>query len=231
MIKISHKNIETPVILKAGSPLIISIENPNEFYNSVNDLSAAFNLDESEFAFWRGDERFSPDTCGDLVLSPFYFDATDKKIVALLHKKLQKNYCDGSFIVDFNAINASLEVFLDNLCSTVDFLVDFKTPSIEEVLKTCGIKPAKTYDSFVEKLVCYVNILIELKTISFMVLVGFKNVLNGEDLQAFYKHCELKKVALLLIEGKLSGESLPCERKITITEDLCEISNEVDDFY
>ena len=231
MIKISHKNVETPIALKENLPLILSIENQNEFYRMVIDLNRAFTDDESEFSFWVDGERFSPDKRGEIILSPFYFDATDKKIVALLHKKLQKNFCDGSFIVDFNAINASLELFLDNLCSTVDFAVEYNALTIEDALKACGIKPAKTYDSLLEKLVCYVNILIELKSLSFIVLTGFKNVLTADELQAFYKHCELKKVSVLLVEGKIFGEKFPCERRITITEDLCEISDFVDDSY
>ena len=146
-------------------------------------------------------------------------------------KKLQNNFCDGSFIVDFNAINASLELFLDNLCSTVDFAVEYNALTIEDVFKSCGIKPAKTYDSLLEKLVCYVNILIELKSLSFIVLTGFKNVLTADELQAFYKHCELKKVSVLLVEGKVFGEKFPIERRITITEDLCEICDSVDVSY
>ena len=231
MIKISHKNIETPIELKEGSPFILSVENQREFYKFVSDLNRAFSEDESEFSFWVDGERFLPDKRGEIVLSPFYFDATDKKIVNLLHKKLQNNFCDGSFIVDFNAINASLELFLDNLCSTVDFAVEYNALSIEDVFKSCGIKPAKTYDSLLEKLVCYVNILIELKSLSFIVLTGFKNVLTADELQAFYKHCELKKVSVLLAEGKVFDEKFPIERRITITEDLCEICDSVDVSY
>lgn len=231
MIKISHKNVETPIELKEGSPLILSVENQREFYKFVSDLNRAFSEDESEFSFWVDGECFSPDKRGEIVLSPFYFDATDKKIVNLLHKKLQKNFCDGSFIVDFNAINASLELFLDNLCSTVDFAVEYIALTIEDVFKSCGIKPAKTYDSLLEKLVCYVNILIELKSLSFIVLTGFKNVLTVDELQAFYKHCDLKKVSVLLVEGKVFDEKFSIERRITITEDLCEICDFVDDSY
>lgn len=228
MIKIAHKNIESPMVLKSGYPLILSIENQREFYNVVNDLNLAFSLGESEFTFWQNDERLSPDKFGEIILSPFYFDATDKKIVALLHKKMQKNYCNGSFIVDFNAINAGIEIFIDNLCSTIDFAIDYNPLTIEELFKACGIKPAKTYEDLLEKLVCYVNILIELKSVSFIILTGFKNVLTLEQMQAFYNHCELKKVSLLLIEGKINTEKLPCEQVITITEDLCEINNFID---
>ena len=47
MIKISHKNIETPIELKEGSPLILSVENQREFYKFVSDLNRAFSEGES----------------------------------------------------------------------------------------------------------------------------------------------------------------------------------------
>ena len=43
----------------------------------------------------------------------------------------------------------------------------------------------------------------------------------GSDLM--YKHCEMQKVALFLVEGTIVKDRLPMERKIIITDDLCEI--------
>ena len=60
MIKISHKNIETPIELKEGSPLILSVENQREFYKFVSDLNRAFSEDESEFSFWVDGDAFCP---------------------------------------------------------------------------------------------------------------------------------------------------------------------------
>ena len=97
MIRLSHINVETPMVLDSNSPLTLAVENPGEYYTFVNELSDAFNGEESEFSFWSDDVRILPEKSGDIILSPFFFDATDKKIIALLYKKLQKNYLDGAF--------------------------------------------------------------------------------------------------------------------------------------
>ena len=223
MIRLSHINVETPMVLDSNSPRTLAVENPGEYYTFVNELSDAFNGEESEFSFWSDDVRILPEKSGDIILSPFFFDATDKKIIALLYKKLQKNYLDGAFLSDFNEINARLENFLYDLCSTVGFSLEHNCLSIEDTLKVCGVKPSKNYDTLIEKLVCYINIFIELKSVSFFVLVGFRDVLSDEDLIALIDHCKLNKVGLFFLESGKCRKRLQEERKIIITEDLCEI--------
>lgn len=223
MIKISHKDIETKSFLDYSSPLVLSVENPNAYFYFVKNLTAAFNGEESEFSFWEDSSQVLPEKKGEIIISPFYFEATDKKVVNLLREKLKNKYQNGDFIVSLNEINAKLEKFLYELCSTVDFSIDFNCLGIEELLKACSVKPSVLFDSFLEKLICYINVFIELKSISFIVLVGFKSVLSETDLLSLYKHCEMHKVALFLVEGAIVKDRLSAERQIIITEDLCEI--------
>ena len=81
----------------------------------------------------------------------------------------------------------------------------------------------KTYDSLEEKIICYVNALIELKKCEFFVFVNLKSVIDDEKLLSIYNHCESEKVGLLLIESSKLRPLLPCERAVIITDDLCEI--------
>lgn len=229
MIRLSDRNIETPIFLDPSSPFVLSVENSKEFYKFAFELKNAFLGEESDFTFWDDDKNIPPDKFGEIILSPFYFEATDKKIINLLHKKLQNNYNDGAFIAEFNAITCRLESFLCDLCSTVDFALEYDGISLEDVLKVCSVKPAKTYDSLLEKIVCYINIFISLKNVSFFVLVGIKDVLSEEELLLLYRHCEANKVALFLLERGRGEKIIPIERKIIITEDLCEIVENITD--
>lgn len=223
MIRISNKHIETPIVLDSASPFVLSIENSKEFFRIVTEIKNAFAGETSEFSFYNESEAISPEKHGEMILSPFYFEFTDKKLINLLYKKLQYNFNQGDFIVGFNEINANVDSFLYDLCATVDFSLEHEELTIESLLKTCSVIPTKTYDTLIEKLVCYVNIFIELKAVSFFVLVGIKDVLSDEDLSLLYKHCEMNKVGLFLIERRTDEKKIKNERKIIITEDLCEI--------
>ena len=74
-----------------------------------------------------------------------------------------------------------------------------------------------------EKIVAYIDIFAELKRVDVFVFVGLKSVLPDDELALLYRHCELKKIALLLIESHRVRPPLAPERSIIITDDLCEI--------
>ena len=112
---------------------------------------------------------------------------------------------------------------MQKLFSTVDFALDYEELTLESLFKACSVKPAKVYENLLEKIICYINLFVELKNVSFFIFAGLKEILNDEDLSLLYRHCELVKVGLLIIEGVKQRELLPAERAVIITDDLCEI--------
>ena len=50
-----------------------------------------------------------------------------------------------------------------------------------------------------------------------------RSVLNDEQLQQVYAHCQAEQVGVLLIEDEKRRNLLSCEKAVIITEDLCEI--------
>lgn len=224
MITLAHPNIETKIVFDEQRPTVLICENPHEYYNLVTDLVAEFEEGTSNFSFWKGLDQIKGEKYGDLLLDNFCFDLANKKLTALLQKRLRANYVDGSFLVEFNRINSEIAAFLHDLCRTVDFATDFEGLSIDDLLKCCAVRPATTFNGLLEKVVCYVNLFIELKKVSFFVFVGLKDVLSDEDLQQLYNHCRLMKVGLLLLESSKKRPLLPEERGIIITDDLCELT-------
>jgi len=191
-------------------------------------MTKSFNGELSDFTFWQDDEQIKPDKYGDMIVNAFSFDLTDKKIVTLLYKKLHNNYNESDLIPQLNKINANIGFFLQELFQTVDFALDYAELTPDDVFKICSVKPSIVYDSFLEKIICYINILVELKNTRFFVFVGLKDVLNDDDLKLLYNHCALKKVCLLLVESSKKRPLLSFERAIIITDDLCEIVENYD---
>lgn len=223
MIRLSNKKIETPIVLEENSPLLIVAENPAEYYTLTKELIRAFDGEESEFSFWNGAESFKAGDKGEMVYNLFSFNAADKKIVSILYKKLYTEYLGGDFMLSFNELSAAAERFLLSLLETSDIRLEYDLPTVEGLLKLFAVRPIKEGETLLEKLISYVNIFTELKNVSFFVFAGLKNVLNESELKEFYKHCSLAKVSLLLIEPFLKKPINKNERAIIITEDLCEI--------
>lgn len=221
--KIISANIETPIELNCDSPFVLCFENPKEYYNTVQEFVAAFRGECSEFTFWSGDDKISAEKSGEILVDIFSFELTDKKIISLLHKRLQQNFNENDLIFKFQKVKAASEQFILELCATEEFALEYNEVSLEALLKICNVKPERNYNSLLEKIICYLNILEELKGVCNFVLVGVKNVLNDEELCQLYRHCQLHKLSLLLIEYGKGRPILPVERAVIVTDDLCEI--------
>lgn len=224
MITLAHPNVETKISFDEQHPTLLICENPKEYYNFVTDIVEEFEGNVSNFSFWEGITQVKGEKYGELLLDNFCFNLADKRLVALLQKRLRTNYANGEFLVEFNRINTEIASFLHDLCQTVDFATDFEGLSIDDLLKCCSVRPAATFSSLLEKIVCYVNLFIELKRACFFIFVGLKDVLADDDLSQLYHHCKLMKVGLLLLESSKKRPLLPDERAIIITDDLCELT-------
>ena len=228
MIRVSNFRIETPIELNPDSPLVLTVESPKEFYLLVSDMIGAFSGAETGFSMWHGDAKIKPSDRCEIVSDTFSFVVTDRKITTLLYKRLQNNFLDGDYVASFGELSATAENFLNGLCDTVDFPIEYDELSPDAVLKAFSVRPAKNYDTLLEKFVAYIDIFAELKHVDAFVFVGLKDVLPDDELKLLYRHCELKKIALLLFESHRARDLLANERSIIITDDLCEILENFD---
>lgn len=220
---ISSAGIETKIELTDARPFVLCVENPKEYYKVVKEMIASFQGEISEFTFWEDDEKISTEKAGEILVDLFSFELTDKKIMTLLYKQLQRNFIERDLIFEFQKVKAESEKFLLDLCATVDFTLEYSEIELESFLKVCSVRPENSYQTLLEKIICYLNIFAELKRIRCFVLVGLKTVLSEEDLRLLYRHCRLHKLSLLLIECGKIRPILSEERAIIITDDLCEI--------
>lgn len=221
-ITLTHVHLETPLILSGDYVQLLIVEDPKEFYDMVSDLDGQFDGQEGTFAFSRDGQTIAASKYGAMISDLFHFDLNDKKILGLLHKRLE-NVAFGEKIALFNEFSCQTINFLEELAFCVPFALDYDEPQPIDYLKAAGVKFEKNYESLEEKIICYINALIELKKCEFFVFVNLKSVLNDEKLLQLYAHCRAEQVGLLLLEDGKRRSVLECEKAVIITEDLCEI--------
>lgn len=221
-IQLAHVHLETPLIISDEYVQLLIVENPTEFYNMVADLDGQFEGQDGTFVFSMDNQLVSASKYGAIISDLFHFDLNDKKLLNILYKRLE-SVAFGDKLVDFNELTAKTVEFLEEISFTVPFSLTYNEPQPSDYLKASGIKFAKVYDSIEEKIVCYINALIELKQCEFFVFVNLKSVLSDEKLEQIYAHCRAEQVGMLLVEDGKRRKLLPQEKAIIITEDLCEI--------
>ena len=227
-IQIAHVHLETQLIISDEYVQVLIIENPTEFYNMVSDLDGQFEGREGVFVFSADGKIISAVKYGAMIADLFHFDLNDKKLLTLLYKRLE-DVAFGEKIALFNELTAQAVTFLEDVSFFVPFALEYDEPQPSDYLKASGLKFAKTYDSLEEKIVCYINALIELKQCEFFIFVNLKSVVSDEKLEQIYAHCRAEQVGLLLIEDGKRRKLLSCEKAVIITEDLCEILENYDE--
>lgn len=226
IVKIVHFKLETPIKITDEKPAVLVIENATEFYNLVNELKTQIDGEEGNFVFLNNDSRFDPSKIGEMVTDIFNLDFTDKRMSTVLYKKLEASSKDGESYLLLNKLNTAIAEYYASIFDGFSLSFTYDDIAVSDILKIGKVRINETYEGFLEKLVCYVNALVQLKGIKFFVFLHLKSVLSNSDLSAFYKHCQLEKIGLLLIESNGEKEFSPDENTVIITDDLCEISND-----
>lgn len=221
-ITVSHVHIETDLVLSDEAVQILVVENADEFYHIVSELYNQFDGEDGNFVFKLKDEVVSAEKNGIMICNPFHLDCNDKKIISLLYKVLEKESL-GDALLQYNEVVSSMIKYLEEISFNVPFKLSYNEPQPAEIMKVCGLKIESSYDTLLEKIICFINALIELKKCEFFVFVNLKSVLSDEKLLNLYSHCKNEKVGLLLIESSIIRNLLPEEKAVVITEDLCEI--------
>lgn len=221
-VQIAHVHIETRLILSEEYVQVLIVENPSEFYRFVSDLNVQFDGGKGDFSFSRNGEPIDAVKYGAMISDAFHFDLNDKKILSLLHKKME-SLSFGEKLVAFNGVSAKISEYLGELAFLVPFALDYDEVQPLDLFKAAGVKFEKNYDSLEEKIICYINALIELKRCEFFVFVNIKSVLSDEKLLQIYEHCKREQVGVFLVEDSKRRNLLFCEKAVLITDDLCEI--------
>lgn len=221
-IQLAHVYLETQLTISEEYVQLLIVENPTEFYNMVSDLDGQFDGRDGMFVFSIDGQIVPAIKYGAMVSDLFHFDLNDKKLLTLLYKRLE-TVAFGDKISFFNDLTSKTVSVLEELFESVPFALEYDEPQPSDYLKASGVKFAKVYETLEEKLVCYINALIELKQCEFFVFVNLKSVLSDEKLGQIYAHCRAEQVGLLLMEDGKRRQLLPCEKAVIITEDLCEI--------
>lgn len=221
--KFVHIHLETPIELTEETVFLIIEESPSEYYRLTSDFIKLFDNGECNLSFWSNAKSAKPDKFGEIINDYYLFSPNGKKIQPLLYKKIDELFQDSDCILTLNEINTLAATMINDLSFDFPFHLEFDEISLPTLLKSFSVRFVETYESLLDRLICYLNILVALKGIKFVVFFDLKSVLSDQELETLYHHCRNEKICLLLLESGKRRPLLPSERAILITEDLCEL--------
>lgn len=223
MIYLSNARLENTINFDEN-PIILVIENKKEFCAFLQELK--IQLDSETGGFTLYDEKNKENKLSaycEMVVDYLGLSLNDRKIIGALYKKLQNDFAvsgDCSFLA---SVNENVSKLLENIIFDSDFDLTFDADiNISDLFKLYGLKIVEDYENLFEKLINYIDVCIGLKKLKLLMFVNIKSYLTNEELQQLYKHCEYKKIKLLLLENRVPQQTMDEEEIIVIDEDLCQ---------
>lgn len=221
MIKVVHPLISSDIELSANCPNVLVIEHPQMLVSMVEQLDMALEGMENEVRLLENNK-----ICKDIekiffIKNIFELDFNNKKLQNALIKRLVKELLNHEH--GLNEIYLRGAQILDQAIFTLDTTVEISTDlDITKLLKCYAPTIEKEYDTMLEKVVAYTNVLIEFSHLRCLIFLNIQSYLTKEEIKLLYEHCRYKEVALLFIES-FRRYKLDNENCIIIDEDLCEI--------
>ncbi len=206
---------------------VLVIENPKFMASIVNDIKLFLEKNDTETRFVE-----NGDFCK--AIDKFYFitdlfnldfnnrvlqNCLTKKIVNTLNGyeyQINEIYENAFRILSKCLVNLNLSVDI-NPCLEKQTFVKMFSPTIQNY-----------YDNLLEKLVEFVNVLVELLDLKCLIVLNLQEYLSIEECQQFYNHCMCREVSVLTLQSR-KKYNFENEQIILIDDDLCEIVANSDD--
>lgn len=221
MIKVVHPLINSEIEFCYNSPNVWAIENPKMLVSIVEQLDMAMDGMEYELRFLEDNKILKDTSKICFIKNIFELDFNNKKLQSALLKKLTSELLNHELIL--NEVFLEGARTLEQAISTLDTTVTINsTLDITTFLKCYAPSIEKEYDSMLERLVAYINVMVEFADLKCLIFLNLQSYLTKKEMELLYEHSRYKEVALLFIESA-HRYKLGDEKCVIIDDDLCEI--------
>lgn len=224
MIQFTYYGMREPLTFADGAEYLV-IENPHEFYKTVNGITQAVNGEITEYmlADENGNE-YSFSKYADIITDYVTFSVNDKKIISALYKKLNSEIDEDIRAVKFTSAGCNIVDLLDAIILDSEFdLIYDEDIELSDVFKICNLRVNQENTSLLEKTISYIDVKAALQRLKMIVFVNASGYYTGSDLENMLKHCRYKKINVLFIESTISN-NIPLKTARIIDNDLCEFT-------
>lgn len=213
---------EHQINLTDGSSTLLIIEDPEILRNYVSNLKQQVNGEEGPFVL--SDEKgiLKIDEHIQVILSPLELNFSNKKISNKLQAVLKAFIISEDYYQETQEILARINSYALNIQSGFPYNIDYTEIEHNDLLKTINFDIQVDFESEIEKIMEYINILHDICNIDSFIFIGMMNYFSNKTINTFIKEATSNKHNLVFIE-RVDNTELITTQKIIIDSDSCEI--------
>lgn len=226
MIQFVHPLIDSIININFSKINNLVIEDSNFLVSIIQDIKNFLDKNDTEVRFLENNELYKKIDKLFLITDIFNIDFNNKILQNTLIKKMVKSLDGYEFQINeiyqkaykllsncIEDLNISIDV---NYCLEKSTFVKMFTPTIQS-----------DFENLLEKLVLFVNVLVELIDLKCLITLNLQEFLTKKDIELFYNHCQCREVAVLNLLSRKKYE-FDDEQVIVIDSDLCETIAKLD---
>lgn len=158
----------------------------------------------------------------DLLVDFVGFDGHRKSLVTKILHVMERTAQEEAYLQETQQIMAGVEAYLDRLAYEQDLELSYEKLSLANLLKAVGIHVVMDYNSLVERLIAYMDLVIRFEGEKLFLLVNLRSFVQEDELKLFLETVIAHGWKVLLLDSH-ADTLLPLENRILIDRDLCEI--------
>lgn len=223
--KIINNNWQRQIVLEDNLIHTIVFENKKYYRENILELIRQHKGYEGSFILSNKNKEVSFDKNSYFISDLFNIDINNKKILTKVHGELLKIVTDD--IAEYNKITSYIREYFETLVFNYNLDLEYNDEiEANSLLKLGDFKIQFEESDYLEKLIKFFKVLVELCNIKVIFTVGLYRVFSVEEIEKIYKEVCLNKINIINIESEYQNfKKSDCYNEIVyiFDQDNCEI--------
>ncbi len=223
--KIINDNWQRQIVLEDNLIHTIVFENKKYYRENILELIRQHKGYEGNFILSNNNKEVSFDKNSYFISDLFNIDINNKKIITKVYGELLKIVTDD--IVEYNKITSHIREYFETLVFNNNLDLEYNDEiEANSLLKLGDFKIQFEESNYLEKLIKFLKVLVELCNIKVIFIVGLYRVFSVKEVEKIYKEVCLNKINIINIESEQQNtKKSDCYNELVyiFDKDNCEI--------
>lgn len=223
--KIINNNWQRQIVLEDNLIHTIIFENKKYYRENILELIRQHKGYEGSFILSDNNKEVSFDKNSYFISDLFNIDINNKKIISKVYGELLKNVVDD--IAEYNKITSYIREYFETLVFSNNIDLEYNDEiEANSLLKLGDFKIQFEESNYLEKLIKFLKVLVELCNIKVIFIVGLYRVFSVKEVEKIYKEVCLNKINIINIESEQQNtKKSDCYNELVyiFDKDNCEI--------
>lgn len=199
--KIINNDWQRQIVLEDNLIHTIVFENKKYYRENILELIRQHKGYEGNFVLSNNNKEVSFDKNSYFISDLFNIDINNKKIITKVYGELLRNALDN--IAEYNKIISYIREYFETLVFNNNLDLEYNNEiEANSLLKLGDFKIQIVESNYLEKLIKFLKVLVELCNIKVIFIVGLYRVFSVEEVGKIYKEVCLNKINIINIESE-----------------------------